>query len=131
MIDSLRARVQGKYAGGSVAEKIEAAAAQQKALEQAQMGFFGGDMFGHKADTPMQPDERLTIGHAAEQQLSSAMGVIGKNFKPGEPVKLFHASMSGKDGAVRQRAIKHILTNKRSILGLGVGSAIKAFSSAG
>lgn len=123
LIDSLRNRVGGKYSGGSVADKLEAAAAQQAAFEQSQMGFFGGELFAQdKGTTPLAQDERHTLGHAAEQQLASAIGVIGKQFKPGQPVKLFNASMSGEAGAVRQRAIKHILENKRSVLGLGVGS---------
>lgn len=123
LIDALRERHKGKYAAGSVSDKLEAAAEQQAAFEQAQMGFFSTE--DEPQDAPPRPlaaDERHTLGHAAEHKLAALVGAVGPMFKPGQPVKLFHASMSGKDGAVRQRAIKHVLANKRSVLGLGVGT---------
>lgn len=125
LIDGLRERVGGQYAAGGVADKVEQAVAEKQAYEQAQMGFFAGDGLGGagvKTDTPMGADERVTIGHAAEHQLAAAVAAVGKGFKPGQPVKLFHASMSGPSGAARQRAIKHVVENKRTVLGLGVGS---------
>jgi hypothetical protein len=126
MIDALRNRHEGKYAAGSVADKLDAAKEQKAAFEQAQMGFFASDdLFGggeEKADKPLAADERHTIGHAAEQRLAALMGVVGPQFKPGQPVKLFNPSMSGKDGAPRQRAIKLLAENKRVALGMGVGS---------
>lgn len=138
LVDALRNRHAGKYAAGSVSAKLDAAKEQQAAFEQAQMGFFASDdLFGGadepKAETPLAADERHTIGHAAEAQIASLMGVVGPQFKPGQPVKLFNASMSGKDGAPRQRAIKLIAANKRTALGMGVGSgktgiALGAFS---
>lgn len=123
LIDSLRARIKGKYAGGSVAEKIEATKAYEAAFGQAQMGFFASDdLFGgDTVEKPLGGDERRTIGHAAEAMIGKMMGVVGSQFKPGEPVKLFNPSMSGK-GVNRQRAIKLIGQNKRVILGAGVGS---------
>lgn len=130
MIDSLRERIGGKYASGSVSDKIDAAKEKNAAFEQAQMGFFASDdLFGGgdaKAETPLAPDERHTIGHAAESMIDKMMGVVGKNFEPGKPIKLFNPSMSGKDGVKRQRAIKLVEQNKRVLLGAGVGSGKSA-----
>lgn len=126
LIDSLRERHAGKYTSGSVAGKLDAAKEQKAAFEQSQMGFFSSDEHSgtatEKVDRPLGMDERHTIGHAAENKIASMMGQIGKNFVPGQPVKLFHASMSGPDGVKRQRAVKFIKANKRMIAGLGVGS---------
>jgi len=123
LIDGLRARIKGKYAGGSVADKIEATKAYEAAFNQAQMGFFASDdLFGGEGgEKPLGGDERRTIGHAAENMIGKMMGVVGGQFKPGQPVKLFNPSMSGK-GVNRQRAIKMIGQNKRVILAAGVGS---------
>jgi superfamily II DNA or RNA helicase len=125
LIDSLRERVNGKYASGSVGDKIDAAKEQQAAFEQAQMGFFASDdLFGGSdtVETPLGADERHTIGHAAESMIGKMMGVVGRNFEPGKPVRLFRPSMSGPEGAKRQRMIKLIEQNKRVIAGAGVGS---------
>jgi hypothetical protein len=125
LIDSLRERVNGRYTSGSVAGKLEAAKEQKAAFEQAQMGFFSADELAPPDDgkpAPLGADERHTIGHAAEAKIAAMMGKVGANFVPGQPVKLFHASMSGPDGVKRQRAIKMMLANKRVVYGLGVGS---------
>ena len=126
LIDSLRERVAGRYASGSVSERIDAQREQKAAFEQAQMGFFASDdLFGGQSDTvetPLGGDERRTIGHAAEAMIGRMMGVVGKNFEPGKPVKLFRPSMSGPDGVKRQRMIKMIEANKRVIAAAGVGS---------
>jgi hypothetical protein len=132
LIDSLRTRVGGKYSGGSVADKIEEAKQQQAAFEQAQMGFFSGDqqddMFGGggadekaPAPAPLGSDERHTLGHVVERQIAGMMGVVGQNFKPGQPTKLWGVSMSGKYAA-QQRAIKLMDANKRVVLAAGAGS---------
>jgi hypothetical protein len=133
LIDSLRERVNGKYASGSVSDKMAAQAEAQAAFEQAQMGFFsteelggGGDLFGdadqpEKAELPkLGADERFSVGHAAEQKLAGMMSVVGQNFKPGKPTKLWNASMSGKY-APQQRAIKMIAASKRVALAYGAG----------
>lgn len=136
LIDGLRERVNGRYASGSVSDRIEGQREQQAAFEQSQMGFFAADELeppGAAADRPLKPDERHTVGHAAEQMISRMMGVVGGNFEPGKPVKLFNPSMSAdrsspeaykktKDNAKRQRMIKLIVENKRVIAGAGVGS---------
>jgi len=132
LIDSLRERINGKYASGSVADKIEAQKEAQAAFEQAQMGFFsteelGGDLFGggdepakHET-TKLGADERFTVGHAAEQKIAGMMSAVGPNFKPGRPTKLWNVSMSGKY-APQQRAVKLIEANKRVMLAYGAGS---------
>lgn len=136
LIDGLRERVNGRYASGSVSDRIEDQRQQQAAFEQAQMGFFAADEFEDAkapADRPLKADERHTVGHAAEQMIGRMMGVVGGNFEPGKPVKLFNPSMSAdrsspeayaktKDNAKRQRMIKMIVENKRVIAGAGVGS---------
>lgn len=129
LVDRLRNRVGGKYASGSVADKIDAAKQEQAAFEQAQMGFFSSeDLFGGDgADdktpqaAPLGADERHTLGHAAERQIAAMMGHIGQNFKAGQPTKLWGISMSGKYAA-QQRAIKLIEANKRVMLAAGAGS---------
>lgn len=125
LVDSLRNRVGGKYASGTVADKISAAKEQQAAYDQAQMGFFSSeelpaaDAGGEPA--PLASDERHTLGHAAERQIAGMMGVVGQNFKPGQPTKLWGVSMSGKYVA-QQRAIKLVAANKRVVLAAGAGS---------
>lgn len=131
LIDSLRERVQGRYAAGSVAEKMEAARAQEEAIAQAQMGLFGASeepspppgSVEAEAEPAKPPPigMRHTIGHAAERQIAGMMPIVGHNFRPGEPVKLWRPTMSGPY-AGRQRAVKLIEHNGRTGLGMGVGS---------
>lgn len=64
---------------------------------------------------------RVTLGSSAEQQLAGMMGVVGQNFKPGQPTKLWNISMSGKYSP-QQRAIKLVAENKRIALAAGAGS---------
>lgn len=131
LVDSLRERVQGRYASGAVSDKLDAAREMQEAFEQAQMGFFGGDqddMFGGGGEEAAAPeiklagDERHTIGHVAERQIAGMMGKIGANFKPGQPVKLWAPTMSGGKNAARQRLVKMIDANKRVVAAFGTGS---------
>lgn len=130
LVDALRERIGGKYASGSVADKLEAAKEEKAAFEQAQMGFFsteelGGDLFGDapEAAKPLTlgSDERYTVGHAAEQKMAGMMAHVGENFHPGKPSKIWQPSMNGKFIA-QQRAIKHFEVNKRTALGYGAGS---------
>ena len=131
LVDGLRERSQGKYASGSVSDKLDAAREQEEAFNQSQMGFFSteqDDMFGGsgasdapKVEKPLGADERYTLGHAAERTIASMMGTVGQNFKPGQPLKIFSPTMSGPDGVMRQRAIKIIAQNKRVILAASAG----------
>lgn len=120
LVDRLRERSQGKYASGAVRDKIAETRERQEALAQAQMGLFLDDP-EPEAEKPLKPDERNTIGLAAERKLAEMMQVVGPNFQPGHPVKLWNASMSGKN-VLGQRAIKMIERGKRVALGLGVGT---------
>lgn len=124
LIDSLRERSGGKYAAGSVSDKISAAQEEKAAYEQAQMGFFSSDdapVSSSGEPAPIGSDERHTLGHEAERQLAGMMGVVGQNFKAGQPTKLWNVSMSGKY-APQQRAIKLVAANKRVVLAAGAGS---------
>ena len=136
LLDSLRERTStGQYASGGVLDKLDEYREQREAFEQSQLGMFasddmfggGGDLFGGD-DAPAKPkeiklgaDERYTLGHVAERQIAGMMSVVGKNFKAGQPVKLWKASMNGKFIA-QQRAVKMIDANKRVVLGYGAGS---------
>lgn len=125
LIDGLRNRTGGKYASGSVADKISAAKEEEAAYQQSQMGFFSSEE-APAASAGGEPaalgsDERHTLGHAAERQIAGMMGVVGQNFKPGQPTKLWNVSMSGKY-APQQRAIKLIEANKRVVMAAGAGS---------
>lgn len=128
LIDSLRNRVGGRYASGGVADKLDAARERQQAMEQAQMGFFSSqdDMFGgveeEPVEKPLAGDERYTIGHAAERQIAGMMGIVGKNFRPGEPTRLWNPTMSGGKNAARQRLVKMVDANKRVVAAFGTGS---------
>lgn len=143
LIDGLRERNQGKYASGSVSDKLDRSREEREAFEQSQMGFFsteqepddmfggGGDMFGDDAPKPkpakpLAADERHTLGHAAERTLAGMVPLIGQNAKPGQPVKLFNPTMSGPDGIMRQRSIKFIAANKRVALAAGTGAGKSA-----
>lgn len=133
LADSLRSRVGGKYAAGSVADKMAAARAADEAAEQAQLGMFGFDeppapKAGAGDDTPLPEDtrelglgERATIGHAAERQVAKLMQQVGRNFRPGQKVELWKPTMDGRF-AGRQRAIKLAKAAKRISLAQGVGS---------
>jgi superfamily II DNA or RNA helicase len=64
---------------------------------------------------------KVTLGTAAENQIAGMMGIVGQNFKPNQPTKLWGISMSGKY-VPQQRAIKLIAANKRVALAAGAGS---------
>lgn len=123
LIDGLRERSQGRYASGSVADKLDAARDQREAFEQAQMGFFGADEAQPEAaPVDLKGDERHTLGHVAERQIAGMMGVVGKNFSPGQPTKLWAPAMSGGKNAARQRLVKMVDANKRVVAAFGTGS---------
>lgn len=127
LIDSLRDRVAGKYASGSVGDKLKAAQEEKAAFEQAQMGFFStedapaGDAAEGGAPAALGADERHTLGHVAEQRIAGMLGIMGDGYEPGKPTKIWQPSMNGKF-APQQRAIKHIAVNKRTALAYGAGS---------
>jgi len=125
LIDGLRERQSGRYAAGSVADKLDASREEREAFEQAQMGFFSSEDAPAAAageEKPLAGDERHTLGHVAERQIAAIMGQVGANFKPREGFSLGEPTMSGGDAFARQRAIKLIAANKRMGLHLGAGS---------
>jgi len=125
LVDSLRERSQGRYAAGSVSDKLDAARDQDEAFNQAQMGFFGSDdapVEKEATQADLKGDERHSLGHVAERQIAGMMGVVGKNFKPGQPTKLWAPTMSGGKNAARQRLVKMVDANKRVVAAFGTGS---------
>ena len=129
LVDSLRERVGGRYASGGVGDKLDSARERQQAFDQAQMGFFSSqqdDMFGGESQAPKDveygADERATAGHEAERQIAGMMGIVGKNFRPGQTVKLWNPAMSGGKNAARQRLVKMVDANKRVVAAFGTGS---------
>lgn len=122
LVDTLRDRTAGRYAGGTVADRLAAVRERQAAIEQSQLGFFAAkpDEAG-AAPAPLATDERATVGAAAEQTLARMAENVGQNFKPGQPVKMWQPSMTGKF-VNQQRAIKLVERNKRLALAQGVGS---------
>lgn len=126
LVDSLRERSQGRYAAGSVSDKLDAAREQSAAFDQAQMGFFSTEDAPAAAEGGAAPelggDERHTLGHEAERQIAGMMGVVGKNFKPGHPVRIWEPTMSGGKNAARQRLVKLVDANKRVVAAFGTGS---------
>lgn len=129
--DGLRERVGGKYASGSVIDKLDQQREQQAAFEQSQLGMFSSEeMPAAEEVKALGADERYTLGHAAEQKIASMMSVVGKNFKPGQALKLWQPTMSGS-GAPRQRAIKLLDANKRVGLAFGVGTGKTAIGLGG
>jgi len=131
LVDSLRERIGGKYAAGAVSDKLAAAKAADKALEQAQMGFFASEEPAAGATATLAADERYTLGHAAEQKLAGMMSVVGQNFRPGQPVRIWSPTMSGGKAAARQRLIKLLVANKRVMAAFGTGSGKTALQLAG
>lgn len=127
LADSLRSRVAGRYAAGSVSDKLDAAREAEEAAQQAQMGLFGAAPAAAEDESPLpapaapELGERVTIGHAAERQIAGMMPIVGSQFRAGQKVSMWRPDMSGKYVG-RQRAVKLIEQNKRTVLGLGVGS---------
>lgn len=131
LIDSLRDRVQGRYAAGSVADKLDREREAVEAFEQSQMGMFGtAEEPTQEAEKPLAADERYTLGHALERQLAAMAPHVGENFRAGKPTRLWNASMSGRF-INQQRAVKLIEHNKRVVLAQGTGSGKTSIALAG
>ncbi|MEY8688461.1 MAG: helicase-related protein [Leptothrix sp. (in: b-proteobacteria)] len=127
LVDGLRERSAGRYAAGSVSDKLDAARDEREAFEQAQMGFFASDDTPAPEKGKLTPDlkagdERHTLGHVVDRQLAALTARIGGNFKPGQPTKLFNPTMSGGKNAARQRLVKMVDANKRVVAAFGTGS---------
>ena len=123
LIDRLRERSQGRYAAGSVSERLDEARERREAFEQAQMSLFSTEdaPLDDGAREKLKGDERYTAGHEAERRIAGMMGIAGKNFKPGQPVKLWNPTMSGGKNAARQRLVKLVDANKRVMAAFGTG----------
>lgn len=145
-IEAVRKRKSdGTYQAGSVLDELTANREQEEAFDQAQMGMFGDTPQRSKAAAapaappdddddaapqpakPLELGERHTLGHAAERQVADMMPHVGAMFRPGQKVALWSPAMSGKYVG-RQRAVKLIEHNGRTMLGMGVGSGKTAIS---
>jgi superfamily II DNA or RNA helicase len=120
-VDQLRNRVEGKYAAGSVKDKLDRARELAAIADQNQVS-----MFMAQPDDPKNPtlkgDERWTLGDTVEQQLAAVLPQVSRNFSSNEPVTLIpDANMDGKY-VNKQRLIKLIEANKRMVASLGTGS---------
>lgn len=122
LLDSLRERNQGKYAAGSVGDKMDEARAQEEAFNQSQMGFFSSEEAPPDVAQTFGADERHTLGHEAERQIAGMMDTVGRHFEPGRPQKIFSPTMSGGKNAPRQRLVKMIEANKRVVAAFGTGA---------
>lgn len=142
--DRLRARVRGKYAEGSIKEKVDRALQEEEILRQNTASLFGEQ---RDPDTiELRAGERLAIGERAENQVASLLPNIAANFSYAltQPIELTpDIRMSGRakikgadvDLSAQQRAIKMFLARKRMVAALGTGSgktpiAIGAFTAA-
>lgn len=120
LADRLRNRAGGRYASGTVSDKLQAARERQAAAQQSQLGMFAAAP-EEAGQRPLEADERPTIGAAAEAKMSQMSQNIGGNYKPGEPVKVWQPGMTGKF-APQQRAVKLVERNRRTALAQGTGS---------
>lgn len=121
LTDSLRERSGGRYASGSVSDKLDSARDQREAFEQYQRGMFSSQDEDAPQPAAMAGDERNTLGHEAERQVASMMGQVGQNFKPGKPTKLFNPEMSTGKNVARQRLVRLVDANKRVTAAFGTG----------
>ncbi len=121
-IDALRERIQGRYAAGSVVDKLDAARAQEDAFKQSQMGFFASEDVPETKEQPLGGDERYSLGHIAERQIAGMMDKYGQGFDARQPVQMIQPNMSGPTNAPRQRLIKLMEANKRVVAAFGTGS---------
>jgi len=126
-VDQLRNRTEGKYAAGSVKDKLDRARELAAIADQNQVSMFLAQQEDPKHPT-LKADERWTLGDTVEQQLTAALPQVARNFSPNEPVTLIpDMRMDGKF-ANQQRLIKLIEHNKRMIGALGTGSGKTAIS---
>lgn len=114
-----RRRDRGKFAEGGIKAEQSARKEAEAGFQAANMGLFGDEE--PAGDKPLLPHQRHTLGPIVEQRLAALMSEVGQNFKPGQPTKLWNASMSGRY-IQQQRAIKLIEANNRVALQLGTGS---------
>ena len=121
LVDRLRNRVEGKYAAGSVKDKMARARELSEIADQNQVSMFLAqpeDSMKNK----LAADERWTLGEQAEKQLQSILPQVSRNFDPLRPVHLIpDVRMDGKY-LRQQRAVKLIEANKRMVMALGTGS---------
>lgn len=122
LVDRLRNRIQGKYSAGSVQDKLKRVREESALLDQNQRSMFGVEPEDESVEKPLEADERHTLGHTVESQLTALWPQVSRNFDPQRPVNLMvDKRMDGKYVG-QQRAIKLIEHNKRMALALGTGS---------
>jgi hypothetical protein len=136
--DELRRRIQGKYAAGSVKDRMDRVLQRDEIERQNNASLFGAGAGKAPAKAfEAEPGTRLALGMRAENQIKSLMQNVGANFTAhtDQPIKLFpNFSMSGSY-VNQQRAVKSFLAAKRmgAFLSTGAGKtpiAIGAFTAA-
>lgn len=121
LVDKLRNRTEGKYAAGSVKDKMARARELSEIADQNQVSMFLAQP-EDLAKKKLAADERWTLGEQAEKQLQSILPQVSRSFDPLRPVTLIpDVRMDGKYTR-QQRAVKLIEANKRMVMALGTGS---------
>jgi hypothetical protein len=123
LLDSVRNRATtGRYAEGSVAEKLERARQVEEIERQNQRGFLLGATAAAGTRREPKGHERYFLGDRLEAQIGALMPNVAHSFKPGEPIKLIpDKSYTGKY-IHQQRTIKAFMAAKRLAVALGTGS---------
>jgi len=127
LVDALRNRIEGKYATGSVKDKLARTREMAAIADQNQRSMFFAETGPNPAQGPAK-DERYTLGRTVENQLAAMLPQVARNFDPKRPVKL--APDMGMDGRFinKQRAIKMLEHTKRVVLAQGTGSGKTSIS---
>lgn len=117
----LQARSRGKYARGTVKERMDQVLQADEIDAQQNVSLLPVDQIA--ATTP-EAGRRLSIGRRAEAQVASLIGGVAKNFSyaTDQPISLAAKLDMNGENIARQRTIKAFLAAKRYGAYLGVGS---------
>jgi len=112
--------VAGRYASGSIRDKMDWQLGNNEIMRQNTVDLFGAA----PAKKGLDVHERFALGQRAEAQLGALVDTVGKSFRyaTDQPINLdVNVNMSGPNVA-RQRTIKAFLAGKRIGAFLGAGS---------
>jgi len=120
LLTALRARTRGKFAAGSVADKMKRHQQQEEVLRQNQSSMLlpGGPESAKK----MAEHERYYLGETAENQLRAIMPNVASRYRPlGGKIDLVKDRSFAGPFIHQQRAIKAFLASHRMAAALGTG----------